>query len=467
MSWSRPATLLLMLAAANVCRAQSTDPQQSAADKFEQYMRGDSSQKTSQTSTQQSGQQSNQQPGSVYSPSSTQQPGSVYGPPSSQQYGQSSTQRPAQRPAPRSAAPSDGHYRMRWAKLIDQTGFGQPTEAGSVLIPSDWKFDGRVTWAPTGCTSNLVTTSGRATSPDGLSGFEWLPTYAWIWTDDAQARQITMQAAAGQPASMRPCQMSQVVSPVDFIRSAILPQLRPNARIVSSGMLPELTRAAQAKMESDDAQYLQSRIFTGVRAQVGEVKITYQINGQPVEETIMAQIDVATQPQPSVAALSQGRMDNSSLYNVMAERVFAIRAPAGQMESRADLNATMLASLRQNAQWLSASQQIIMNVNGSQQQGIADRQRIMHDAQTQQGDAIIQHGQEMSVMQDRNAAEFSQAERDVEWYTDPNTNERMELSAGYAHSWTNSNGEVILNDDPNYNPSRVYQGNWTQLQRNR
>ena len=181
----------------------------------------------------------------------------------------------------------------------------------------------------------------------------------------------------------------------------------------------------------------------------------------------MAQIDVATQPQPSVAALSQGRMDNSSLYNVMAERVFAIRAPAGQMESRADLNATMLASLRQNAQWLSASQQIIMNVNGSQQQGIADRQRIMHDAQTQQGDAIIQHGQEMSVMQDRNAAEFSQAERDVEWYTDPNTNERMELSAGYAHSWTNSNGEVILNDDPNYNPSRVYQGNWTQLQRNR
>jgi hypothetical protein len=42
----------------------------------------------------------------------------------------------------------------------------------------------------------------------------------------------------------------------------------------------------------------------------------------------------------------------------------------------------------------------------------------------------------------------------------------MELSAGYAHSWSNSNGTVILNDDPNFNPSRVYQGNWTQLERN-
>jgi hypothetical protein len=341
-------------------------------------------------------------------------------------------------------------------------------EAGSVLIPSDWKFDGRVKWGPaTGCTSNLMTTSGRATSPDGLSGFEWFPTYAWVWTDDAQARQITMQAAAQQPESMRPCEMGQVASPVDFIRGTILPRMRPNARIVSAGMLPALTRAAQAKLESDDAQYLQARIFTGVRAQVGEVKITYQINGQPVEETIMAQIDVAVQQQPSVAALSQGRMDNSSLYNVMAERVFAIRAPAGQMESRADLYATMLASLRQNAQWLSASQQVLMNINGAAQQGNMDRQRINHQSQEEQGEAIIAHGQQVAVMQDRNAAEFSQAERDVEWYTDPNTNERMELSAGFAHSWTNGNGEVILNDDPNYNPSRVYQGNWTKLERNR
>jgi hypothetical protein len=126
----------------------------------------------------------------------------------------------------------------------------------------------------------------------------------------------------------------------------------------------------------------------------------------------------------------------------------------------------MLASLQQNAQWLTAAQQVLSNISGAQQQGVIDRQHIVHDAQTAQGEAIIQHGQEVSVMEDRNAAEFSQAQREVEWYTDPNTNERMELSAGYAHSWSNSNGTVILNDDPNFNPSRVYQGNWTQLERN-
>jgi hypothetical protein len=311
----------------------------------------------------------------------------------------------------------------------------------------------------------LMTTSGRATSPDGLSGFEFFPTHAWVWSDDPQGRAITTQAAAQQPASMKPCEMAPIASPADFIRGAILPRYRPNARVVSAGMLPELTRAAQSKLESDDAQYLQARVFTGVRAQVGEVKITYQINGQPVEETIMAQIDVAVQQAPSVASLSQGMMSNVNTYTVMAERLFAIRAPAGQLAAKADLYETMLASLRVNSQWQSQAMQIIQNINGAQQQGIMDRQRIMHDAQTQQGEAIIQHGQEVSVMEDRNAAEFSQAQREVEWYTDPNTNERMELSAGYAHSWTDSNGRVVLNDDPNWNPGRYFQGNWTQLQR--
>jgi hypothetical protein len=252
---------------------------------------------------------------------------------------------------------------------------------------------------------------------------------------------------------------------VDFIRNAIIPRMRPNARVVSANMLPELTRSAQAKVESDNAQYLQMGLFSGVRSQVGEVKIAYQVNGQPVEESLMAQIDVVVQRAPSAAGLSQGTMTGSNTYTILAERLFAIRAPAGQLGSRADLNATMLASLRQNAQWLSAAQQVLSNISGAQQQGVADRQRIVHDAQTAQGEAIIQHGQEVSVMEDRNAAEFSQAQREVEWYTDPNTNERMELSAGYAHSWSNSNGTVILNDDPNFNPSRVYQGNWTQLER--
>jgi hypothetical protein len=436
----RAMPLFLMLVVTGASQAQSSSQQQqSASDRFDQYMRGDSS------------------PAAVApQPRPAQQP-------------------PASTPGRRSGAllgqqpgsSSGGRYVMRWAKLVDQSGFEHPMEAGSVLIPSDWKFDGRVQWGPaTGCTQNLMTTSGRATSPDGLSGFEWFPTYTWVWMDDPQTRAIMQQAAAPQPASMRPCDIGPLASPVDFLRNAIIPRMRPNARIVSAGMLPGLTRSAQSKMESDNAQYLQMGLFSGVRSQVGEVRIAYEINGQQVEESLMAQIDVVVQQAPSAAGLSQGMMTPSNTYTILAERLFAIRAPAGQLAPRADLYSTMLASLQQNAQWLNAAQQVLSNISGAQQQGVIDRQHIVHDAQTAQGEAIIQHGQEVSVMEDRSAAEFSQAQREVEWYTDPNTNERMELSAGYAHSWSNSNGTVILNDDPNFNPSRVYQGNWTQLERN-
>ena len=439
-SWflSRFLSLFLMIAVTSASQAQSTGQAPSAWDKFDQYIRGDSA-----------------------PAATTPQPGPAQQP-SAQASGRRSGTLLGQQPG----SSSGSRYLMHWAKLVDQSGFDHPMEAGSVLIPSDWKFDGRVQWGPaTGCTQNLMTTSGRATSPDGLSGFEWFPTYTWVWMDDPQTRGIMQQAASQQPESMRPCDIGQIESPVDFIRNAIIPRMRPNARIVSANMLPELTRNAQAKIESDNAQYLRMGLFSGVRSQVGEVKITYQINGQPVEESLMAQIDVVVQQAPSAAGLSQGMMTASNTYTILAERLFAIRAPAGQLASRADLNSTMLASLRQNAQWLSAAQQVLSNISGAQQQGTMDRQRIVHDAQTAQGEAIIQHGQEVSVMEDRNAAEFSQAQREVEWYTDPNTNARVELSAGYAHSWTNSNGTVILNDDPNFNPSRAYQGNWTQLER--
>jgi hypothetical protein len=431
-------SLSLMLAITGACQAQSAgqqqeQQQQSAADRFDQFIRGDSAPAVT-----------------TPRPRAAQQPSATPG---------------GRRPP--AAASSGNQYLMRWAKLVDQSGFAHPMEAGSVLVPADWKFDGRVQWGPpTGCTQNLMTTSGRATSPDGLSGFEWFPTYTWVWMDDPQTRGIMQQAASQQPESARPCAIDQIASPVDFIRHAIIPRMRPTARIISAQMLPELTRTAQARIEADNAQYLRMGLFTGVRSQVGEVKITYEINGQPVEESLMAQIDVVVQQAPSAAGLSQGMMTASNTYTVLAERLFAIRAPAGQLAPRADLYSTMLVSLRQNSQWLDAAQQILSNISGAQQQGTIDRQRIVHDAQTAQGDAIIQHGEEVSVMEDRSAAEFSQAQRDVEWYTDPSTNERMELSAGYGHSWTNSNGTVILNDDPNFNPSRVYQGNWTRLERN-
>jgi len=41
----------------------------------------------------------------------------------------------------------------------------------------------------------------------------------------------------------------------------------------------------------------------------------------------------------------------------------------------------------------------------------------------------------------------------------------MELPGGYRQAWTNSLGEYILSDDPNYNPNIGSNVNWTEMPR--
>ena len=121
----RATSLFLMLVVTGACPAKGSSQQQSAADRFDQYMRGDSSPAAAAPQPRPAQQPPASAPGRRSGTLLGQQPGSSSG----------------------------GRYVMRWAKLVDQSGFEHPMEAGSVLIPSDWKFDGRVQWGPaTGCT---------------------------------------------------------------------------------------------------------------------------------------------------------------------------------------------------------------------------------------------------------------------------------------------------------------------------
>jgi hypothetical protein len=86
--------------------------------------------------------------------------------------------------------------------------------------------------------------------------------------------------------------------------------------------------------------------------------------------------------------------------------------------------------------------------------------------QQAQGDASNARYQQISAAEDKQSEEFAQTQRGLEYYTDPNTHEKVEMSYGYRHTYTNGNGEYILNDDPNFNPSKYFNGTWTEMERN-
>jgi hypothetical protein len=357
------------------------------------------------------------------------------------------------------AAPLDpAHYALHWSKLIDQYGFAQPVEAARILTPVDWKWDGVVAWGGgQGCPPEMVKTAGNAYSTDSSSSFTFFPSHTWQWFDDPQKQQLAARSQ-GKPSLQLGCAIEPLVGAVDYIRRAILPTFRPRARIVTTESMPQLAQSLQAEAQTANAAGLQRRTVNWVRVDAGRVKLAYVVNGHQVEEWIMATVQVTA--EPTMAG------PNVNRYDATVSRIFAYRTPAGKLDAEPALFATMLGSIRGNPQWNSMVAGVKQNMGRIHQNGVAQRNKIKSDMENTQTNAINARYQQISDAENKQSEEFAQTQRGLEWYTDPNTHEKVEMSYGYRHSWTNGNGEYILNDDPNFNPGKAFNGTWTQLERN-
>jgi hypothetical protein len=363
----------------------------------------------------------------------------------------------SRKPAAVNDAGSTKYFRLHWAQLVDQYGFARPMEVARLLVPVDWKFEGVVAWgAAKGCPPDMVKSAGSATSTDGLSAFSFLPSHTWQWWDDPRAQQRAA-STGGQSSTQTGCAAAPLMGAVDYLRQSIIPQFRQGARVVATEPMPKLAQSLTSEAQTAAAGAIQARMETGVRVDAGRVKIAYEINGHPVEEWIMATVQVVAKP------MGMGGQ-NGNWYNVSASRIFAYRTPAGKLDSEPALFGTILGSITNNPNWTAAATRIQMGTAKAEQKGTADRIRIRSDLANTQNNAINARYQQISESEDKQSEEFAQTQRGLQWYTDPNTHEKVEMSYGYRHSYTNGNGEYILNDDPNFNPGKYFNGTWTQLE---
>jgi len=354
--------------------------------------------------------------------------------------------------------------RMRVVKIMDSQGWGQPVEVARLLVPSDWKAEGGIQWTQNNgrCPQNIVQARWRAVSPDGLTGIEILPQYSWVWSDD-QMQQQTMQRSA---ASNLACDAVPLMSPTDFLGRMVLPHVRHGARVVAAEPMRGLAQAEQQKLDASYGAMVQQGLFRGVRAEAGRVRAQYALGGRPVEEWISATIATIAAPSANTVALMNGGVAmTANNFAVTAYNVIGTWAPAGQLDQRSKLFATMLASFRGNPQYTAAVSAWLANINRIQQQGAMDRQRIWREAQQSISNSIQQTYQQNQAVQDRMAEQFGQTIRGVETYVDPRSNERVELVGGYVGAWTNGKGEYILSDSPNFNPATELHEDWREMRR--
>jgi hypothetical protein len=369
------------------------------------------------------------------------------------------------RPKPAAAvssapAPGQGYYRLKLVKVIDNEGFGPNIEVARLLIPSDWKSEGGVHWtsAP-GCPSNIVKLEFKATSPDGLSGIEFAPSYAWQYVDDPSLLKIAEQQAAAKTQ----CQVGPVMGPIEYLRTRVIPHMRPGARVIESEMLPGMSKVGTERLSETYAPMVKQGLTRSYKAEAGSVHLAVIRNGQNTDEWMQTTVQTIVSPTMNSAALSRGQMIKSqSYFSLFSIGVFTQWAPAGKFDKK--LAATIIASTRPNPQYGEALGQFLLNMNAIAQKGVMDRQKIWHDAQQQISATLTQSYQRNQAIQDRAAEQFSQTIRGVETYVNPSTGAKVELTQGYENAWVNNRGEYVLTEG-GFNPAIAWREDWTQLKK--
>ncbi len=351
-------------------------------------------------------------------------------------------------------------YRMKLARVVDQRGFGNPMTAMTLLIPADWQFQGNVTYGDgVGCHPNMVRLSFRATSPDGRLAIELFPGNASMWADDPPAvnlmRNLNQKTAQ---YNVHGCDVMQPMSADNFLRQVLIPSARRGARVMGSEAMPDAARRLQE--ETQQAQQIATRygVYRKFRTDVSRVRVSYALNGQPMEEWFTAMTSSTGFPGPN------GRMGQTLYYINNADHVFGLRAPQGQLDAQDRFFQMILSTVRMDPEWEGKVRQVRANMDAKDAQSAAERSFIIAMAGEAQANSIHNAYQNATSSREHSMEGWSQYMRGVQTFRNPNTGDTVELSNTYGHAWAGPNDQYILSDSPNYNPNSSWQGNWTRLE---
>jgi len=378
---------------------------------------------------------------------------------------------PARPPAPpgpgsKSTAPGGANvYRMKLVRIVDERGFERPMTALTLLIPTDWQFQGSVQYGPgPGCHANLVRLVFRASSPDGRLSIELFPGNAWQWTDDLNMRNM-MQASNQQMAQygVHGCEIMAPMSADAYLRRRVLPGVRRDARVAGSEPMPEAAERLQ-----EEAVWLQqiaakAGIRVNLRSDVSRVRVSYVLGGAPVEEWFTAMTSSAAMPGPSFN-IRTGQAGQVLYYTNSADHVFSMRAPQGQLDGQEKFFQLIMGTVHVDPQWQDRVEQVIANLAAQDTKGANDRSAIIAKAGQEMAKMIHDSYQNATTSRDHAMEGWSQYMRGVQTFRNPNTGEKVELSNEYGYAWAASDRTYVLTDSANFNPNSSLQGTFTRME---
>ena len=144
----------------------------------------------------------------------------------------------------------------------------------------------------------------------------------------------------------------------------------------------------------------------------------------------------------------------------------SFRAEKGKLDSNSQLFQTISYSAKTDPKWLNQYNQVAELLDSRQIQQIQSLGQLSAIVSQTSNEISDENYQAWKQNQDMNyqiATDFSNYILGVQTYNNPIDGGTVDLPSGYGYAWTNSLGDYILSDSPNYNPNIGSNLNWQQM----
>jgi hypothetical protein len=346
-------------------------------------------------------------------------------------------------PAGKSGSPDI--LRFQKFTYVDRQGTG--LDAFSFLMPSDWRFEGGMTWILDNPAMPSVT-AFRVFNPAGTVQFEVFPNHCFFWTSNLQLLGMFPPGSRYFGSVVK-----LPVSAQKALRNVILPEQRnrfQDLKILKDEDVPELPKALGAGQQPGSSG------TTGAK-----LRVSYSLGGVAMEEEFYAVVESFSFPVQSM----YGTFYNTIWY---IDYIFSFRAEKGKLESNTSVFQAIISSFKVNPQWY-AKYSNVMEYMAKQKitqiQSVGEFSRMLSSMSDQISREKMELFEAKGDVYDKVSQKFSDNTLGIDRYSDPHGGGEVELPSGYTQAWSNNNGEYILSENPNYNPNENSNLHWLPMEK--
>ncbi len=324
---------------------------------------------------------------------------------------------------------SDSLVKYKTESYTDTQGIG--TTAFTILIPTDWQFQGSINWIFDN-PAMPATAFIRAWNPNGYEEFDVFPNQAFFWTDNPLIQQTNPPGSTYFGALVQ-----NPLGPIEALEQNILPTYRADAenlQIISENYLPELDQLFTTGTEPT----------TGISssAESGKIRVEYTLNGVQMEDELYCVIQSLKIPTESI----YGTQTNNNWY---MSYLASFRAEKGKLDQESEVFQTIAFSAQTDKNWLNKYNQLVFYLIQNeirQIQSIGQLSQILSQTSNEISDQNLQDWEQRQNINDGLAKDFCNQILEIQPYNNPITGTTVDLPAGYSSVWTNSLGDYVLGE---------------------